>query len=95
MYPNLELEHLKFNQDGISNDVVIINQERVWRFPKTKRAKQDLAREAKVLQLIQYQCDVNIVLPKFEYLKADFVSYGLIKGELLSRNRLLKLDSPI
>lgn len=92
LYPNLTLEHLEFNQDGVSNDVVMINQERVCRFPKSERAKKALMQEAKVLQLVQRYIDTSIRIPQFECLNEECVSYPFIRGEPLSRNRLLKLD---
>lgn len=38
VYPNLTLERLEFNQDGINNDVIIVNGKRVCRFPKSDRS---------------------------------------------------------
>lgn len=91
VYPNLVLDQLELNQDGMNNDVVIINQQLVCRFPKTDGAKEDLKNEIKILQVAQQFIDLPI--PQLEYIEDDFVSYPLIRGEALSRHQLLRLDS--
>lgn len=50
VYPSLSLDRLEFNQDGMNNDVIIVDQQLVCRFPKTDWAKEDLAMEIKILQ---------------------------------------------
>jgi aminoglycoside 2''-phosphotransferase len=91
VYPNSSLERVEFNQDGMNNDVIIIDQQLVCRFPKTKWAKQTLAIEVKILQLVQSFIDLPI--PQIELVEEDFVSYPFIGGEALSRNKLLRLES--
>jgi aminoglycoside 2''-phosphotransferase len=93
VYPNLSLDRLELNQDGMNNDVVIINHQIVCRFPKTDETKEDLKNEVKVLQIIQPFIDLPI--PYLEHVEGDFVSYPFIPGEALSRHRLFKLDSLI
>ncbi len=88
--PNLAFNHLDFNQDGMVNDVVVVNHELVCRFVKVDWGTQVLAHEAKVLAVVQNYIDLQV--PHFEHLEAGFVSYRFIKGEPLSRNTLLKLS---
>lgn len=90
VYPNLSLDHLELNQDGLVNDVVIVDGKLVCRFPRTEGAKDILAHEAKVLDVARYY--TRLSLPRFEYLKEDFASYNLIEGEPLSRELLLRLS---
>lgn len=90
VYPDISLDHLDFNQDGMVNDVVVINHDRVCRFAKTDWGKEALAHEAKVLELVQRYVDLPV--PRFEHQEVDFVSYQFIKGEPLSRHTLLKLN---
>lgn len=90
-YPNLSLDRLEFNQDGMNNDVVIVNQQLVCRFTKADWAKEDLAKEVKILQIAQRFIDLPI--PCLNHVEDDFVSYRFIRGEPLSRHQLLKLDS--
>jgi aminoglycoside 2''-phosphotransferase len=90
IYPNISVEHLDFNQDGMVNDVVIVNHELVCRFAKDDWGKQVLSHEAKVLEVVQKYVELRV--PHFEHLEEGFASYKFIKGEPLSRNTLLKLS---
>ena len=91
VYPNISLDQLEFNQDGMNNDVVIVNQQLVCRFPKTDWAKEDLKKEIKILQLAQKFIDLPI--PQVDHMEDDLVSYPFIHGEPLSQNQLFRLDS--
>ena len=76
VYPNISFEHLDFNQDGMVNDIVVVNHQIVGRFAKDDRGKKDLAHEAKVLKVIQNYIDLQV--PQFEHLEEGFVSYRFI-----------------
>ena len=78
VYPNLELKRLEFNQEGLVNDIVIINDALVCRFPKSDWAKVQLRHEARVLDLVRTYLEV--ALPHYEHLHRDFASYPLIPG---------------
>jgi aminoglycoside 2''-phosphotransferase len=93
VYPNLSLDHLELNRDGLINDVVIVDGKLVCRFPRTEWAKNILAHEARVLDVAQ--CHVGSHLPRFEHLEEDFASYSLIEGEPLSRETLLQIGYPL
>ena len=43
VYPNIPFNHLDFNQDGMVNDVVVVNHEFVCRFAKQDWGKQVLS----------------------------------------------------
>lgn len=90
VYPNVSFDHLDFNQDGMVNDVVVVNHEIVCRFVKDDWGKEALLHEAKVLEVVRKYVDLRV--PHFENLEESFVSYRFIKGEPLSRNTLLKLS---
>ncbi|WP_223280013.1 phosphotransferase [Nostoc sp. PA-18-2419] len=90
VYLNLSIDHLDFNQDGMINDVVIVNRELVCRFAKDDWGKQALFHEAKVLEVVQKYLELRV--PYFEHLEEGFASYRFIEGEPLSRNTLLKLS---
>lgn len=90
VYPNMALNQLEFNQDGMNNDVVIVNHQLVCRFPKTDWAKEDLKYEVEILQIAQRLVDLPI--PRLEHVEDNFVSYPLIDGEPLSRHQLLNLN---
>lgn len=91
VYPNISFDHLDFNQDGMVNDVVVVNYDLVCRFAKDNWGKEALSHEAKVLEVVKKYVDLRV--PRFEHLEEGFVSYRFIKGEPLSRNTLLKLNT--
>lgn len=90
VYAN-SIDRLEFNQDGMNNDVVIVNQQLVYQFAKTDWAKENLKNEVKVLQIAQQF--IELPTPHLDHIEDGFVSYPLIPGKALSRNQLLKLDS--
>ena len=89
VYPNISFEHLDFNQNGMVNDVVVVNHQIVCRFAKDDWGKKALFHETKVLEIVRNYVDLQV--PHFEHLEEGFVSYRFIKGKPLSRNTLLKL----
>lgn len=91
VYPNLSLDRLELNRDGMNNDVVIVNSQLVCRFPKTDWAKEDLKHEVKILQVARQF--IEFPIPRLEHIEDDFVSYPLIRGKALSRHQFFKLDS--
>ncbi|MCU0541440.1 MAG: phosphotransferase [Oscillatoriaceae cyanobacterium Prado104] len=92
-YPHLALENLELNQDGMNNDVVIVDRQLVCRFPKTEWAKKHLKNEIEILQLARQF--IELPIPHLDCVADDFVSYPFIRGEALSRNLLLGLDTRI
>jgi aminoglycoside 2''-phosphotransferase len=92
-FPALSLDSVHHNPDGLANDVVIVNDELVFRFPKDQAARAALMRETKVLDLVRRY--VSTPTPYFERHDADFVMYRLIRGEPLHRHTLLKQDERI
>lgn len=75
------------NRDGLGNDVVIVNDQRVFRFPKHVQAKQLLRKETRILAFVRQYVDMR--LPVFTHVAEDFVAYDLIPGEGLHRNDIL------
>lgn len=89
--PDLADGALRLNRDGLANDVVIVNREWSFRFPKNDAGRQALVRESKILQVVQQH--VTLPTPSFEWLSAECVLYRFIDGDPLSRNTLLRQDS--
>ena len=87
-FPTLALNSVRHNPDGLANDVLIVNDELVFRFPKDEGARAALAREAKALDLVRRY--VATPAPYFERQEDDFVMYRLIPGEPLYRHTLLR-----
>jgi aminoglycoside 2''-phosphotransferase len=93
LYPDLTISSLHVDSDGLINNVYIINNELVFRFPKNEEAQKSLAVEIKVLDLARNHLDITI--PFFEHREPDFVVYRMIAGEPLYRNDILRLDETI
>lgn len=91
LYPNNKFNTLGFNQEGMVNDVVILDNQIVCRFPKHDWATEMLQHEAKVLDLVRDYVDVRV--PKFEVLEADVATYQFIKGTPLTRLMLFSLPA--
>jgi aminoglycoside 2''-phosphotransferase len=90
-FPHLVVETVRANGDGLVNDVLIVNERLVFRFPKNETWARDLlANEIKVIQLAGNYLDVQI--PHIEYQAADLMAYRFIGGSALQRNDILMLD---
>src|ERR1044072_1651205 len=88
--PELAVKSVKINDDGLMNDIVIVNGEFVYRFPKNDYAFRNLPQEARLLNFLRDK--VTLEIPKPFYLGDDAMAYRLIPGETLRRDRLLKLS---
>jgi aminoglycoside phosphotransferase (APT) family kinase protein len=88
-FPNLEIKTIRNNSDGLTNDVLIVNDDLVFRFPKNKTwARELLANEIKVIELLRNL--VEIPLPQFELAAEDLSVHRFIKGKPLCRHDVLK-----
>ena len=47
--PDLAIERIELNQDGLINDVVIVNDELVFRFAKTEAYADLMENEVRIL----------------------------------------------
>ena len=88
-HPELSLERLDFNQDGMVNDVVIVDDDLVCRFPRNDWGRNELQHEARVLELVRRH--VTVPIPRFEVLEDGFASYRFLPGVPLTRGLLLRL----
>jgi aminoglycoside 2''-phosphotransferase len=89
-FPGLSIEQVEENSDGLMNDVLVINQERVFRFAKDEAwIRECLVKEVRVLDLVRQY--VTMPVPVFDVWDGDCVSYRLLPGQGLSRHDLLCL----
>jgi len=88
--PDLTIRQIELNTDGLVNDVVVINRQRIFRFPKHEWAKNAMRHEARVLELARQY--VNVRLPRFDLHREDVACYEFIPGEALLRDDILRLD---
>ena len=90
IFPKLEISAIRAVADGLVNDVLIVNEELVFRFPRDRDWGVRLfANEIKVIELARRY--VAIPLPQFEYKSDELAVYRFIKGEPLRREDVFKL----
>jgi len=90
-FPHLVVESVQTNHDGLTNDILIVNGELVFRFPKNETwARNLIANEIKVIDLARNYLDIRI--PEIVYRSTDFVTYRFIPGSALQRNDILGLN---
>jgi aminoglycoside 2''-phosphotransferase len=87
--PDVVVNSLSLNQEGLLNDVVIVNDELIFRFPKHEFAFTRLKDEARILRLLQKYVTLEIPSPLYE--ANDCLVYRMIPGETLRRDVLMKL----
>src|SRR5215204_5886403 len=87
--PDLVIEDVRLNRDGLLNDVVVVNNELVFRFAKTGFGAKDLVEEANVLRLLKKYISLPIPTPFYE--SHEVMGYRLIPGECLRRDMLMRL----
>jgi len=81
--PELEIKQLELHQEGLVNDVAIVNNKLVFRFPKTEQAVRIQEVEMRILDLVRNRVDIDLPLPVYQSKKC--VVYPLLEGESLTR----------
>lgn len=89
--PELEIRHLEHNQEGLINDIVIINHELVFRFAKNDGFAQILNLELDILDLVRPRVDLPVPSPV--YRGPGSVVYPILKGKALLREDLMGMNS--
>lgn len=98
IYPDLQIEKAVIDETGQNNDVLIINDSLVFRFPKYKKGIDDLLREVKLLNTLQpfttlpipnhiYSCFTELEIGKV------FTGYEKINGASLSRTAFREIKN--
>jgi aminoglycoside 2''-phosphotransferase len=87
--PDIAVHSAVYNGDGLINDVVIVNDELVFRFSKNDYGRQSLASELVVLRAIRSH--IALPIPDPFYTSPEAIAYRRLPGETLSRERLLSL----
>jgi aminoglycoside 2''-phosphotransferase len=93
IFPALVINSSYLNQDGIVNDIVVINDQLIARFPKNAQARERLARESRVLELVRER--VEMPVPQYEYQAEDIVIYRMLTGEPLTREVIFRQDEAV
>jgi aminoglycoside 2''-phosphotransferase len=95
-YPALKVVTARLNEQGQSNDGLIINEEFIFRFPKHPRALRHLRVEFEILRALQGLTSLPIPNPVSSHLDTDvvgeaFFGYRLIPGEPFLREIFLSI----
>jgi aminoglycoside 2''-phosphotransferase len=88
--PDLTIESLSYNHEGLINDVVIVNGDTVFRFAKDEYGLKTLATEIRILDFLRPH--VSLTIPSPFYVSQDVIAYPLVPGETLTRNILSQLS---
>lgn len=88
--PELAIENVSLNSEGLLNDVVIVNEELVFRFVKRDFGYKDPQEEAKLLRFLKKHIALPIPMPFYQ--SSDALAYRLIRGETLRRDVLMHLS---
>jgi aminoglycoside 2''-phosphotransferase len=90
-FPALQIASARLNGDGMMNDVVVVNDDLVFRFAKNDYAQTLLAYEAQLLQIIGRH--VTVAVPRIERCTSTYMCYCFVPGSPLYRHTLLRADS--
>ncbi len=95
VYPELTIHHVQVNQTGQHNDVFIINNNLVFRFPRYTHVIPELAAETHLLEQIQGKVSLPVPNPIYHRLTGKvgevFVGYRMISGEPLWRSTVREM----
>ncbi len=90
VFPDLEIDTVNYKDNGLVYDILIVNNELVFRFPKFDWAVEDMFKEASCLKLAG---DIsNISIPKWQIHHNSFISYNRIKGSALTDHEYEKFN---
>lgn len=89
-FPALNYEKIERNNDGLAHEVVIVDRERVFRFPRDDWARRSLQQELIVLELLRPVFPAP--LPAYDFVADDVASYPYLPGRPLTRGRWLHCD---
>ena len=87
--PEVAVNCISVNREGLLNDVVIVNGELIFRFPKHEYGFRHLKDEARILRLLRNYVTLETPSPLYE--ADDCLAYRMIPGETLRRDMLMKL----
>ncbi|WP_071458644.1 aminoglycoside phosphotransferase family protein [Bacillus massilinigeriensis] len=74
-FPDLPIDKIQVNDSGWDHDIFILNNELVFRFPKSSEFLSKIKDEGKILQLLM-EIKPALQVPQYEYVYQD----GLLKG---------------
>ena len=89
--PDLEIRESRINQDGLINDVVIVNNELTFRFAKTEKYAEYMDIELNILDLVRGRLGVDVPAPS--YRGKGVGVYPFLSREPLNREGIMKASA--
>jgi len=90
--PDLDIRSLKLHREGLVNDVLIVNNQWVFRFAKTEWGKEQMALEGELMKFLGSRLPIDIPSP--EIVLEDVIVYPLLIGEEFRREVWQEADEP-
>lgn len=97
VYPELTIHTAIQQESGQNHDILLVNDELLFRFPKYRQGIEGLAREHEILQGVRLQ--LPLATPDFVYHNVDqaevgraFVGYHKLPGESLWTETFAQID---
>lgn len=99
-YPELRIERMRLNDEGQYNDILIVNDDLIFRFPRHDEGIEKLAREIALLDRIRPALPLPIPEPIYRRLAPRavgqvFAGYPLLPGESLWRETFAAITDPV
>ncbi|WGG44690.1 aminoglycoside phosphotransferase family protein [Rossellomorea sp. DA94] len=97
MQPNLQIDEVKTQINGWDNDILILNNEVVYRFPKSKGVAAKVKDEVALISQLLLESPL-VQIPRYEsvYLDGEFlgVKYDYLDGESLTDSEVINFIKP-
>lgn len=98
-YPELRIERLRLNDEGQYNDILIVNDGLIFRFPRHDEGIEKLAKEIALLDRIRPLVTLPIPDPTYRHLTPQavgqvFAGYRMLPGEPLWRETVAAITDP-
>lgn len=98
VYPELIISQFYINEIGQNNDVIVLNDSLVFRFPKYEQGIEQLRRETEILKYIENRVSLPIPAPVYKSFDVFepgkvFTGYHLIEGQPFWKESLLAIKS--
>ena len=98
-YPQLRIERLRLNDEGQYNDILIVNDDLIFRFPRHDEGIEKLEKESALLDRIRPLVPLPVPEPTYRRLVPRtvgqvFAGYRLLPGEPLWRETVAAITDP-
>lgn len=98
-YPDLRIERMRLNDEGQYNDILIVNDDLIFRFPRHDEGIERLEKERALLDRIRPLLPLPVPEPIYRRLTPRtvgqvFAGYRMLPGEPLWRETVAALTAP-